>query len=336
MRIFALLTIFFLSHIGSEVLANETSAKATSYLDPKALGECLSSLLKKQGGKGALRARLSLAAKTRQEVLKGYSYGIPAPQSWSVGAHLSYQIAKRVTEENVVAAISLVDPKFMPSNTRTQNSVAYSLFKLIHLPHPCNCGPVDRPDLTQSVEDFLARHPSFELGGEPSVEVSNRVLKAADPIARWLMTKPSRSVTHWELLKFATSQFDGDVLTAVGVLAELFTREAQATAPKRLKYAVLSRKLVKLVDQEERYNVGHNYHFWRLLAASLQYGSIPGRIYSRMLDNKEYSYALANTLSSDVAEAALFELTRRGVTCPFDGQRATYNDLQSLLPSAHR
>lgn len=142
---------------------------------------------------------------------------------------------------------------------------------------------------------------------------SRKTLKLADPIVEWLLEQPKRSVSYETLLKKAVVTFNGDVITAVSVLGELFFAETWSTRD-RTRQAVLASKMVPLVNFETQYSTGHNYHFWRIISASLYKGGTElGRVFG-ILDNKLESYKLANKAGFDVADAIMLGMRRPRLT----------------------
>ena len=139
----------------------------------------------------------------------------------------------------------------------------------------------------------------------------------AGPLIIWLLSKSKSSVSHWELISYATQVFDGDLLTALGVIGEMFWQETLHVSDRN-KQAVLASKLRPIIYPASVNPVGDNYHFWQILtAAYVRGGTLLGRIYSPF-DSRDPGHMLSNKLGLDVADEILKKIEQPNVICELD------------------
>jgi hypothetical protein len=102
------------------------------------------------------------------------------------------------------------------------------------------------------------------------------VLKAsflAQPLVDWLLAQPPGSVAPWTLVKKGLEFYRGDLLTALGVIGDMFSGEV--IVPSLLdgvsrKHLPLASRMKPLVSGSADDPVGHNYHFWAYLNLAIQ------------------------------------------------------------------
>lgn len=213
---FLMITIIQPMAIGSEL-------PSTSYLDSQSFGKCIAGFINRSGGSKQLSERRASAWTMRNQILKEST---EPPLVQPLGYGIFENIGWIMSKENALASIPLIDLNFLESESADNFSSALALFSLYGKEAPCKCDPIERTDLPNSVDDQMNL---MKIINSPVVDGyqkrSNQALAAADPIVKWLLSKPARSISHWDLLKFATYQFNGDVMSAIGVLGELFFRE---------------------------------------------------------------------------------------------------------------
>lgn len=289
----------------------------SSPVEPEQFGQCIATLLNKMGGANILRKRQQEATETRALMLARSDF-------LKEGLRLGFP-ANHFQNENALAAIPLISSKRFTEDTATSRPLIHALFnEYCYKSDPranCPIYPVDRADLPSVVDRYREKTKGFKMPQSTTDELfvkMHQVHSLADPIVDWLLKQPKKSVSHWTLLMHATETFDGDVLTAVGVLAELFYHEARSTRV-RTRDAVLASKMQSLVPADAKYSAGHNYHFWRLISASfIRGGTLLARAVAFLEDNNIPSYRFANSLGVEVASAVFWEVGRNRRVCPLD------------------
>lgn len=77
------------------------------------------------------------------------------------------------------------------------------------------------------------------------------------------------SLNHWKLIQDAVAIYDGDVITALGVIGLIFDLE-RVSVKNRSKRLYLGSRIVPLLPGDRTDVLGDNYHFWMYLGAGLQ------------------------------------------------------------------
>ncbi|MGZ6441969.1 MAG: hypothetical protein ACXWRU_18060 [Pseudobdellovibrionaceae bacterium] len=217
----------------------------------------------------------------------------------------------QITLEANLASLPLIDYSYHPNDQIENLPLTSLLFSYYCRKKPCMQGdPVERNDLGKNIHDQIetAKKISVKQPEDQFVLKSNTALVLANPIVDWLLQQKPRSVDHWQLLKYASNQFNGDVLTALAVLGQMFSAETLAVKDRN-RDAVLASKMKKLVNEDDKFPVGHNYHFWQIISASIiRNDTTLAKIFG-YIDNSEPSYRFANKLGLNVADK-LFEGTK--------------------------
>jgi hypothetical protein len=296
---------FLLLSTSAAALASEDS-----YLNPQAFGDCVVADLNLQGGKTAFEARRKDAVSLRKEIK------ITSKYLQSTVGHLNF-VERMIFEESNFAAIQLINSKNPTVKLLSkQMSLQAMLFDLYKEP---GVMPVNRPDIAGIVENDFVLISRVDMSNVP--QPNDSYLKAmqgaaslANPVVVWLVAQPKGSVSHWRLLSYATNIYGGDVLTALGVIGELFWQETLQASPERNEKAVLASRMMPLVQPATANPVGDNYHFWRIIgAAYYRGGTVLGRIYSPY-DSSDRGHLAANKLGLDIASQTFHQMGRN-VSC---------------------
>jgi hypothetical protein len=275
-----------------------TSLAQISYVDPKEIGHYIAEQIAKKGGKTYLNQRIELAQKFRKKMIEeSLMFKGLAQMKW---------VDKKIFIESTLASTPLVDTqRALITNSTSAARLLFSIYSA----EGNSSALVDKISLPEELDKLIEAtlHLTAPAIEDPYFRKLEQTLKIADPIVKWLLTKPKFSVSHIELLRHSTELLDGDVLTAVGVLGELFYQET-LNVKNRKTQAILASKLKPLINGNLEFNVGHNYHFWRTVSASLfKRSTFLGRAYG-YIDNPEPTYRSANKVGFDVADYVLFEI----------------------------
>ncbi len=102
---------------------------------------------------------------------------------------------------------------------------------------------------------------------------------------RMLLQLPMNSMTPAELLRRTLTLYDGDLLTALGVMAHAFDKERMMTTTNdgivtsRNRLSLLGSKVIPLYLPTQN-PIGLNYHFWAYLNMALQGSVASERIFN--------------------------------------------------------
>lgn len=90
---------------------------------------------------------------------------------------------------------------------------------------------------------------------------------ATERLAQWLLDQEFEAVSHWQLLEQATKLYEGDVLSALGAISNLFEEERHNC--DRRHDCLFGSRMKPLFKNDRIDNVGYNYHFWSTMADGL-------------------------------------------------------------------
>ena len=284
----------------------------TSYLDVKAFGDCIALKINKNGGDTYFKQRVIEAKAFRIKALASSKYIQMST------AKLNF-LNKQIFLAAAYASLPFINSS-APNMSELKKGFALdqSLFQLYNKSGEVK--PVDRTDLAEIVNTANLSFRSIDARlyvtrADSYLASQQEAASLANPLVIWLVQQPNGSVSHWALLDYATRVYSGDILTALGVIGELFWQDALQSAPNRIENAVLSAKMKPLVSPNTHNPVGDNYHFWQIItAAYYEGGTTLGRIYSKF-DSKDPGHILANSLGLDVADRTLQSIGNRAISC---------------------
>ena len=301
----------------------------TSSIAIEDFGNCIASQVNKNGGRTYLETRQKLASENRKTLLQNSPKTLKPLEKMNL-------IGNTISVEAALASLPLIDFSKLSNEGKTKLSKANMLFMKYCKNTVCKDNNLvskkDWPDIVKKSDEALKNY-NLNLSADQYSLRLNQVLYSANPIVDWLLQQQEGSVNHWQLLKFATDIFDGDILTALGVVGELFKQET-SYCKDRNKEAVLASKMKKIVPEDEKYPFGINYHFWQLISASLiRNGTTLGKIYG-FLDNSEPAYKYGNKVASKVTDVILASIGSKDKKCYLSHSIEKSVPVRSITPSS--
>jgi hypothetical protein len=282
-----------------------------SYFDSNNFGDCIVTKISKVGGVAYFNKRKKIANDFAESMLNG------SVTLKNMMANLNF-IERRISMAQVTASLPIID---------FSSSIALNLQKGFPLEQPLfeaykesQAGaPIERADLLQKVVQYQNSVAQFDatkylVSDDIYINTQQKTASMANPLVLWLLGQPKHSVSHWALLNFATNVYGGDILTALGVIGEMFYQET-LNVSDRNRQAVLASKMIPLLQPATSNPVGDNYHFWQIITASyFRGGTVLGRIYSPF-DSTNPGHRLSNKLGLDIASRTFSRVKEAGVSC---------------------
>jgi hypothetical protein len=128
--------------------------------------------------------------------------------------------------------------------------------------------PLQVAQRTEAFKAFDKRTTGYHRSGH--LDLFQQVSYLSDPLVEWLLAQPSQSVSPWALIKKGLSLYEGDLLTTLGVIGQLFSMESINSDGFPREHLPLTSRMQKLMPNDSQDLAGHNYHFWAYLNLALQ------------------------------------------------------------------